>query len=320
MSEVQETSTTDGQAIETALPPSVETTGAAEPAVNSYKSDPGYHPIDLSNLPEDVRKPIEDRINYFYRQVKDQNRTLGQFRTVAEQQSAQINDLMNATTQVVDHLQTRSFEDTEATLKATIRQARLSGDSDAEFDAQEKLIELKANKIASSRTQTIPKAENQSTQRLNSLSQISDNAARGGELSADEQSIAQAWLNEKDQNGSLLRPWAFTNDVNGDGAYQSVLTEAAAVWRNPRFANAPIVERLAEVDKRMGLTRTAAQSVMGGNLTNGKKSGTIQLSSEQQKIAIRMDLGAKKGAKPRTDAEKISAYIEQMKTVQKGKR
>lgn len=321
MSEEQETST-DGQSIESALPPSVE--AAPEPQQqsvqpsNSYQSDPGYKPVDLSHLSEEVRKPIEDRFNYFYRQVKDQNRTLGQFRTIAEQQAAKIDEIMNATTQVVDHLQTRSFQDSETSLRAAMLQANQAGDTEAFLDAQEKLIELKANKIVATKLQPQQptKSESQSTQRLNSLSQISDNASAGGELSSDEYQIAQAWLNEKDQYGNLMRPWAFTNDLNGDGAYQSVITEAAAVWRNPRYANLSIDKKLAEIDKRMGLTRPITQSVMGGNLTNSKKSGTLNLSPEQQKIAIRMNVGAKRGAPPRTDAEKISAYIEQMKKVQ----
>lgn len=300
---------TGSQTIEAPIPAAVET---QEP-INSYKSDPGYYSVDLSHLPEDVRKPIEDRFNYFFRQVKDQNRTLGQFRSVAEQQSAQINELMSATTQVVDHLQNRSFEDTEATLKATIRQAKIAGDTDAEFDATDKLIELKASKMMAAKTQ--PKAENQSTQRINSINQISDEARSAGEISPEDHSVFNAWMNEKDQSGNLVRPWAFTNDMN-DPHFKGIVTEASAVFSNPRFANAAIDQKLTEIDRRMGVNRQVAQSVMGGNLTTNKKSGTIRLSPDQEKIAIRMNVGARKGEKPRTDAEKISAYIEQMKKVQ----
>lgn len=313
-SETQEAAT-DGQSIESAIPAAVDTPAFVD---NGYKSDPGYLPVDLSHLPDEQRKPIEDRINYMFRQVKDQGRTLGQYRSVAEQQAAMIEELRNGTAQIVNHLTERNFEETESGLMQQLMDAQASGDTKAFLEANNKLVDLKVRKA------TAPKQEQPKPQekQYRSATEIAKESAEGGTLSQEEYRVVDAWQNQRDQNGQLLRPWAHTNDVMSDKTYQAVVAEAQAVFNNPRFSSLSIDQRLAEVDRRMGLSRsnnaTNGQAVMGGNLTNSRKSATIRLSPEQEKIAIRMNVGAKKSDKPRTDAEKISAYIEQMKVHSNG--
>lgn len=305
---------TDGQSIESAIPVAV-----ADPA-NSYRDDPGYSPVDLSALPDELRKPVEDRINYMFRQVKDQNRTLGQYRTVAEQQAAQIAELTNGMGQVVNHLTERSFEESESSLTEQLLAAQQSGDAKEFLAINNKLLDLKVKK-ATAPKQSPPVNQQPQQRQYNSASEMANTAESEGILSQEETRVVDAWQNQRDGNGQLLRPWAHSNDVANDPNYKSVMAEAQAVFSNPRFANLSIDQRLTEVDRRMGLQRgnTVAngQSVMGGNLTNNKKSGTIRLSPEQEKIAIRMDVGSK--GKPRTDAEKIAAYKDQMVKVQSNK-
>ncbi len=309
---------TDGQAIESALPAAVETAEPNQPEFkeNGYKSDPGYAPVDLSDLPEEKQKQIQDRLNYMFRQVKDQNRTLGQYRTVADQQAAQINELMNGMGQVVNHITEKTFEDTEASLTDQLLDAQQTGNTKLFLEINNKLVDLKVRKA------TAPKSPQQTQQpkQYNSASEMANASMEGGSLSAEDTRVVDAWQNQRDANGQLLRPWAHTNDIKNDKQYQGVVREAEAVFNNPRFEHLSMDQKLAEVDRRMGLQRSNTmgngQSVMGGNLTNQKKSGTIRLTPEQEKIAIRMNVGSKKSDKPRTDADKITAYIEQMKKVQ----
>lgn len=277
----------------------------------------GYNPVDVEKAsPEEIK----ERINYLYRQVKDGVKTNSQYRQIAAEQSRQIEELTKGFNGVVNHLTTKGFEDSEESLMTQIDEAFAKGDNKGYLAAQKKLIDLGVSKRLAAEKQAQPKqtSQQQTQQTQSSASQIARDAEEGGELSPDEVRMTEAWQNEKDENGNLLRPWSKTADTNNpDPEFTSALREAQAVFTSTRFKDKPYEEKLAEVDRRMGVAkRTVSQTVSGGGLTGKAKTSKITLSSDIEKLAVRTKFG---GPKAKTDAEHIEAYRAQLAKV-KGKR
>lgn len=283
-------------------------------AVETPSRPAGYEPIDENTAsPEQVR----DRLNYLYRQVKGDQREKGEMRRVLSEQSRIINDLTSGVNSVVTHLQDRSLSDNETQLNNLMQQAFERGDNKAYIDTQNQLLELKVQKrlAAEKRTQA-PTASQQQPATQQNAGQVAQNAMEGGELSQAEYRATDAWQSEKDHAGKLLRPWAYNTDPN----YKGALEEARAVFNNPRFEHLPYEQKLAEIDRRMGMAkRTTSQTVMGGSLTNGRKLGKVTLTPKQQEIAIRTKYA---GPKAKSDADHLDAYRKQIERVnqQKGVR
>lgn len=274
----------------------------------------GYDPVDVEKAsPEQIK----ERINYLYRQVKDGNKINNQYRQVAAEQSRQIEELTKGFNGVVSHLQGKNFTDSEEAITAQMNEAFAKGDNKGYLDAQKKLINLGVEKRIAAEKIPAPKQATQTvttTQQYGSASQIARDAGSEGELSSEEVRLTEAWQNEKDENGNLLRPWSKTADMNNpDPEFTSALREAQAVFTSTRFQDKPYEEKLAEVDRRMGLAkRTVSQTVSGGGLTGKSKSPRITLSSDIEKLAIRSKFG---GPKAKTDAEHIEAYRKQIAKV-----
>jgi hypothetical protein len=86
------------------------------------------------------------------------------------------------------------------------------------------------------------------------------------------------------------------------------------VLRNPNFQNATMEQKMAEVDRRMGVKKSASrQTVMGGGLTGNRKTNKLTLSPKQQEIAL------KTGSRDKSDAEKIDWYRKQLEKVNQRK-
>lgn len=248
--------------------------------------------------PEEIGRKFSD----LYGQVKQSKRALGEFKDVAAQQAKLIADLTNGVGVVVDHLQQKSFVDTEAQLMQELTAAHTRGDSKAFLEAQTKLIQVKAEKIVSEKMQPRDVVRNNAGVQVTKApthDAVSD-------MSPQESQILKAWVDERDESGRELRPWAFPHSPDYENAY----AETQAVFTNSRYAGLTMDQKLAEVDKRMGVKKPAAgQSVMGGSLTNGKTGSKITLSPDLEKIAIRTKFG---GPKAKTDADHIEAYRQQM--------
>lgn len=280
----------------------------SEPAQqNQQKEDkpPGYYPVQLDDLPPEKAKAIEDRFSYFYRQVKQQEKSLSDFRTIAQQQSERLNELTNGVVRVVDHLQTKATAETESDIRQKMQSAWETGDNKTYLEQQEKLIEIKARAFQ-------PKPQNQTQQQayagVKSASQLANDAVKSGEISPHENTIVNAWQDETDERGQPLRPWAKTDDPNDpDPDYMKAFVTAKKVFeQNPHKS---IQENLQEVDRRMGVRKTTSgQQVMGGSLTTPSKNRTIKLSPEIEKLAVRMKFAGPKAS----DAENIAAYKKQI--------
>lgn len=283
-----------------------ETEGAVETTEEAALENgkpAGYYPVDTSNLPEDIQKPVEERFDYLYRQVKQNDRTLQEYRRVASEQSKIIAELTNGVGAVVNHLQDKAFTDTEATLTQKMNSAFEGGDTKGYQDAQAKLIELQVEKKFASKQRQVP-------QKQEAPDPVKQAVAEGN-LSQEEAYTIDAWQSEA-REGMPLRPWA----TIGHPDYERAYAETIAVMSNRNLASVSMKEKLEEVDRRMGLKNTTKNTVMGGNLTNNRKNNKITLSAEAQKIAIR----TKFAGPGKSDSEHLAAYLKQIQKSQTTKR
>lgn len=271
----------------------------------------GYDPVDLSDLPEEKQQALEQRFKYLYGQVKTNDRTLKEYRTVAQQQAAQIEDLMNGVGQVVDHLQNKSTAETESNIRQQLREAISTGDVESQINLTEKLTEIKAKKISDG---SKPKPQAQQQQRGPNYAEIARDEMESGEITQDDLKYVEMWQEETDARGQTLRPWAFHDSP----FYRNGLRETEAVFTNPKYSQMTVEQKLAEIDRRMGVSKQSpSQGVMGGNLTTRQKTNKVALSPKQQEIAVRTKFG---GPKAKSDAEHLEAYRKQIEKVQSGKR
>lgn len=299
-----------------------EETEVQEPQVTTEpaKADEkpaGYHPVDPAT---DSPEKIQERLDYLYKQVKPSQREVKELRTLVADQSKLIDELHSGMYAVVDHLKTEATTKSEGKLREDMKVALENGDTTAYIELNEKLTELKIEK--NKPKATTPKKTETQKQAYAGAKQVSDDAFDSGELSAEDNRYVESYIGEKDDNGRLLRPWTVnkSNDPDKpDPEFMEGLAEAHAVFTNKRYANWTMAQKMAELDKRMGVEPPkGGQSVMGGNFTSRPKGNKITLSQKQQEIAVRTKYGSSKGAK--SDSEYMEAYRKQIEKVKTGAR
>lgn len=298
---------------QTAEPAKAEPATAEKPA--------GYLPVDL-----DTANPqqVKERIDYLFSQIKNSERigkentkSLNEYRALAAQQSAVINELTSNMGVVAEHLHGKNVAESENAVRERMQAAFEAGDVKAYLAEQEKLIEIKADQKFAKKQAPPPKNETRQMAnagvKMGNAHDVAQDAMEGGELTRDDVTHVKAWQDESDSTGNLLRPWAHTEDPSDpDPDYVKALLISKKVWeKNP---NMTTQEKLAEVDKKMGVqSRQGGQNVMGGNLTRGQNKSKVTLSPELQKLAVRTKFG---GSKAKTDADHIEAYRKQVEKVQ----
>lgn len=296
----------------------------AQPAEQAQQKD--HQPfVDLSTLPDDIRGPVEARFAELSRIIKKTEKKgesrVGEYRSLIEEQSRLIADLQGGMGAVVDHLQTNTIAQTEASLKAQIRQAKDVGDTVLEDDLQDKLLELKAQKIALKQNKAQPKPKNETREQAfagyKSTADMAQEGLDNAELSQEEFSLATQWIGERDETGKQVRPWAISrtpHEPMEDPQYRRAIIEMASVFDEASpHAHLPFEKKLEILDERMGVQkRGAQQQVLGGGFTPRQKSNTLQLTDSQKRIAIKTKFGANHGAK--NDAEYLEAYRKQIQS------
>lgn len=293
----------------TSAPAETQNTESARPVENSGESSApkeqnpsGYEQVDLTPAQQ-------ERFNRLYGQVKAQDRKISEYRTIAEQQARAIDELSKVQNQVATRIVDQDFSKAEDDARAAAQMAYNKGDSSAFLAANERIAEIKAQKILSQTLRQQPPQNQPNQQRVQSAQQAAQYAEGQGALNSDETMVVSAWQDERDENGNSLRPWSKDTDPN----FMNALAESRAVFTNPRFANKSITEKLAEVDRRMGVVRSQAnQTVMGANLTTQKKTNRMTLSPEIEKLAVRTKFG---GPKAKSDQDHIDAYRKQLERV-----
>jgi hypothetical protein len=257
---------------------------------------------DHVEIPDEV-KP---RFNRLYGEVKTLQRISREKDDILRQQSEAIEDLRKNQTQVVSYLQDTDFVKTESQLKEQRKEAYEKGNLLLVDDINDKLAEIKIEKKLS-------KLNKVNEQKEAPRGFDANKAVERANLSPEDMEVYKAWANETDDNGNLVRPWVNERDQRNIAA----ATEGAAVFRNPIYANRAFGDKLKEIDKRMGLiNQNTASGVMGtGNLTSSKKSSTLKLTPNQEKIALKTQF-AGRGKKPE---EHLAAYKKQLEDIRGSK-
>lgn len=280
---------------------------------NEAHSKPaGYDPVDLSNLAPEIREPIEKRFSYLYGQVKNNERNLHQYKSIAQQQSEKLEELMGNFGTVVDHLYSKEQGQTEASIRQEIKAAYDSGDAEKYQAAQEKLMEFKVDQKLKAKPEKTEKPKTQEINKQPTVAELRAEALGDGDWTQEDDTYLESWQNET-SNGVDLRPWA----KEGHRLYPYAFNEAMLVFSSPAYERLTTEQKLAEVDRRMGVSKSGGQTVMGGSLTTRGKSSKITLTPKQQEIAVRTKFG---GSKAKSDAEHIEAYKKQIETLNRKSR
>lgn len=294
----------NAEAQNTEVAEKVENT-ATQGGDNQSQSYEGNDKVDFS---PDQQK----RVNKIYGELKRTQRESAELAKIAREQYEIINKIQSDQEKIVSHLHEKDYSEAERILRQQKKTARENGDFDAVDEIDDKLLEIKARK-ASMQKETQPKQQQQASQprQLN----INDAVDRGA-ITSDEATVYTAWANEKDDYGELKRPWVNATDPT----YRAALVEGQAVFNNPKYANKPFSEKLAEIDRRMGLeNRAAGQAVMGSNLTKGQANGklkSISLTPNQERIAIRTQFAGH----GKSQEEHLAAYKKQIEAMKGAKR
>jgi hypothetical protein len=323
MTEQAEAQTDGAQLPEGALPQATETIPEGEQQEQPKAKASYAERVDLSGLPEEIRNPVEARFAHMSSLMRKQETKysgeISQWRELAAEQAKAIEELRSGVGMVVDHLQDGSLKDAESKIRHDMKIAHEAGDTEGFIAANERLAEIKAKKIAlenqKKATKAEPKQETKS-QRV-SATELSEGAFGDGEITEQDKTALNAWIGETDEYGVPTRPW-LTGDAERDPSVRRALIEAYAVFDpSSPWANKSIMEKLGEIDRRMGVTkRSGGQQVMGGQLTMPRKSAKLTLNANQERLAVRTKFG---GPKAKSDAEHIEAYRKQLETV-KGSR
>lgn len=291
-----------------------ERTPDPKPREERSEKPAGYSAVDVETAsPEEIK----NRIDYLYKQVKPTQRELKEAKSLLAEQSKLIDELSSGMHAVVDHLQTDATTKAEANLRILMQESLEKGDTQAYIEAHEKLTDLKIKKNQQPKPQQ--KTETQK-QAYAGAKQIASDAVQSDEISAEDERYVDQYQQERDASGKLLRPWTVntSNDPNNPSPeFMEGLVEARAVFTNKRYQSWTMEQKLAELDKRMGVqTATGGQSVMGGNLTSRPKNTKIMLSPRQQEIALRTKYAGPK----KTEAEHLDAYRKQIEKIKGAKR
>lgn len=275
-------------------------TETSQPQEKSGDQKPeGWNQVDLT--PEQQK-----RFNRVFKELKDYQRETNDLRGVAKQQFEIINELRAGQNQIVSHLQNTNYTDVENQIKTQKKQALDRGDMDAYDSFTEKLNDIKIErKLQEKQAKAQPQVQQQQQQPISSIDVV-ENAVQKGAISRSDAEVYNAWANELDDTGNLIRPWVNERDMrNTTAAY-----EGRAVFSNPSMQNKPFADKLREIDKRMGLAqRQANQSVMGaGNLTGNAKSSNVKMSPWAEDLAVKTQFAGK--GKSRQDH--IEAYRKQI--------
>lgn len=292
-------------------------------------------PVDLSGLDEDSRNAIEGRFLHLSGLMKRQNtkweskynNDVGQWRTIASDQSRKIEELTSNVSAVVDHVQGNSFQSAEAQILTQLKDANAKGDTDAFLELNSKLTEVKAKKVAweerqreqKTKQKEKPKQEEQIQQpRIYSADEALQFAVESGDLTQNEGNAFKSWMDEKDENNRPVRPWAYTQDpLHPSKEYQDALAELRSVFGSTRYENLDLAQKLTEIDRRMGIARNSgSQVVLGGNLTTARKSSKLSLTPEMETVAKRIKLAGP----GKSDAEQLEAYRIQLATTKGGRK
>lgn len=316
----------DGEQVATETPVSTPAAVTSDP---SPQTEPTPEPVQNGAANGDARPAgwdtveippeLKPRFGRIYKEMKDYQRDANELRDINRQLLTTVEQLQTTQGEVITHLKAKDFVEAESQLNTQRQQAWDKGDVSGFNAANDRLMEIKARKIAA---EMVPAQKTQPVTQQPQNAPISGGdfvnmAVQKGLLQQDEATVYKTWASETDENGNLRRPWVNESDMrNSTAAY-----EGRAVFNNPSYENKPFADKLKEIDRRMGLantTQTGGPGVLpAGNLTRGTKTDKVALTPWQETVAVRTKFG---GPKAKSDSDHIEAYRKAVLKTKGGRR
>lgn len=274
----------------------------AEPATADPQDKPeGWDQVEFTPAQQ-------KRFDRVYRQLKDHERNINEYRDIASQQASLIEQLRQSQGQVINHIVEDKFTQREAQLQTEQRTAFEAGDLDKYNKATRELGKLDVQREQAALQ---AKPQPQQVQPQYTANDIVSEAVKTGEITSQDANYYHNWAAERDEFGDFKRPWV-------QRSTEEALRIGAAVFQSPAFASKPFNEKLNEIDRLMGVQgRAVNQSVMpsGTNLTRPSATSKIKLSPDIERMAVR----TKFAGRGKSDVEHIEAYRKQMALARGGK-
>lgn len=304
MSEEQSTETTETQqtpaASSNGRTSDFESDNSGSSPDAASKSEPsGYDRVEFT--PE--QKARFDRV---YGQMKAQDRKIAERDQVLREQSEVIAELQKNVGTVVNHLNAQTTEQSVESARESAQVAFNKGDSKAYLAAMEKVASLQAQKIAQDILRQ-QQPQRQQVKQANNAVDVANRAVQQGFMSPQDEPAFEAWQDEKDASGNLVRPWA-KRETAGD-SFDSALMRSASVFADPKLRHVSIEQKLAEVDRIMGVsTQSPQQNVMAANLTQKPKGNNVKVSADMERVLNHLK---PRGSKAKNAPDPIAWYREQ---------
>lgn len=276
--------------------PIVSDQSTSQEATVSHESEPsqsqegGLRPEGFDKV--EFTPEQKARVDRIYGNMKRYENDAKELREHNQKLIDAVNNLYQGQTQIVSHLKGNDFQEAETRLTEKRQDAWSKGDVNAFNEANDKLHEIKTQRLLAdqeARRQPVPQPQTQQQTPKLGGERIVNRAIDQGEISSTDATIARSWMSETDNSGNLKRPWTSESDPRN---YAAAL-EGQAVFNSPLFANKSVAEKLREIDRRMGLmeNQNAGQNVLpSGNLTRGKQSNnlaSIKLDPKIEDLAVR---------------------------------
>lgn len=242
----------------------------------------GYDSVDLDGLPDEIKTPLKERLDYLYKQTKttdeknkiliDHNRKLDQaIDYLLKQEEArghkeQVVEYDVAKQQIID----------------SIQEARDFGDSSKEEQLRWQYQRLEAWK--ETQDNLIVQAK-----------QVKQQPVQQSPFSPEEIGYVSRLAKEEDESGNVLRPWLTKGDPNFDRATKYAKDIAEDLTKQGKEVT---IERIIpRLDKYMSAKSTGGLSAVlpgnSGNLTPPGNNKTIKLSEGQRYSAKKLGIDLK---------------------------
>lgn len=247
----------------------------------------------------------KQRVDRIYGNMKRYENDSKEQRALNERLVHTLTELQQSQHQIVNHLQVSDFQEAESKLSSDRDAAWGRGDINAYNAANDKLNEIKVQKLLTDREKRSQPRQQPQIQPAKGIGadRLVNTGLERGEVTPVDANIARSWMAETDASGNLKRPWTSEADPRN---YSAAL-EGQAVFNSPQWADKPIADKLREIDRRMGIQNAqSGQNVLpAGNLTRPSQNNNIKLSPEIEKIAIKTKFG---GPKAKSDQDHINAW------------
>lgn len=212
-----------------------------------------------------------------------------------------VNDLIQGQQQIVSHIHGSDYQAAEGRLQEQRETAWEKGDLKKFNDANDRLMEIKTQRILADRdAKAKPQQQQQQPPRGMGAERLVNTAVERGEISPVDTNIAKSWMSETDANGNMKRSWTSEGDPRN---YEAALV-GKAVFESPAWADKPMAEKLREIDRRMGVQvqqNSSGQNVLGaGNLTRPRQNNNIKLDPKIEDVAVRTKFA---GSDPKLTAQ-----------------